>query len=195
MRVATHRRLVDGDDPAAGGHERLELGSDDRQQGFRDGPAIRIVAARLDSARERVRTGNAGLQLLALGRERSKALPLGDDAEPVRRAELADHPVAPALVVGRRAEPARDLLVELEPVEEGVEREVEVEAGLLAVGDHVDAGAQLVADRRPDRIANRLFAIVRAELVEVHARQLEPARERVAADHRRTDRFVRHGAA
>ncbi len=132
-----------------------------------------IVGVRLDAAGERVRAGNARLQLRARGRQAAKPLPLGHDPEPVGRRELADDPVAPALVVGRRPEAAARLVVELEPVQEGVEGEVEVEPRLLAVRDHVDTRAQLVADGRPDRVASRLLAVVRAELVEV---QRLPAR-------------------
>jgi hypothetical protein len=94
--------------------------------------------------------------------------------------------------VSRRAEAAARLAVELEPVQEGVKGEVEVEPRLLAVRDHVDRRPQLVADGRPDRVASGLLAVVRAELVEVQTCQLEPAGERVAPDDRRADRFVRH---
>ncbi len=193
MRVTAHRGLVDGDDAAARIDERLQLGAHDREQGLGDRPAVGVVGVRLDAAREGVRAGNAGLQLRALGRDRAQALPLGDHAQPARRAELPDDPVSAALIVRGRAEPAAGLVVELEPVEEGVEGQVEVEARLFAVGDDVEAGPKLVADGRPDGVAGRLLAVVGPELGEMLAGELEPAREGIAADHRGADGLVRHG--
>ncbi len=100
--------------------------------------------------------------------------------------------MAPPLVVSGRAEAATRFVVELEPVDERVEGEVEVEARLFPVGDHVEPCTELVADRSPDRIARRLLAVVRAELVEVRAGKLEPAWERIAPDDGRPDGLVRH---
>src|SRR5687768_18526161 len=100
--------------------------------------------------------------------------------------------MAPALVVRRGAEVATRLTLEFEAVQERVEREIEVEARLFPIGDHVEPGAELIPDRRPDRVASRLLAVIRAELVEVRSRQLQPAGKRVAADDSRPDRLVRH---
>ena len=61
--------------------------------------------------------------------------------------------------------------LELDAVEEAVEGEVEVEPGLLAVGDHVEAGGDLVVDGGDDGVVLQLAAVVGAELVEVGARR------------------------
>ena len=101
--------------------------------------------------------------------------------------------MAAALVVSGRPEAAARLPLELEPVEEGVEGEVEVVAALLAVRDHVEARAHLVRDRGRDRVSHCLLPVVRAQLAVVQGRELEPAGKRIAPDHRRPDRIVRHG--
>ena len=53
----------------------------------------------------------------------------------------------------------------LEPVEILVEAQVEIDALHLAVGDPVEARAELVVDRQADGVADGLLAIGRAESV------------------------------
>ena len=93
--------------------------------------------------------------------------------------------VAPALVVRRGAEATRRCPLQLDAVEVAVERQVEVEPRLLAVGDHVEAGADLVVDGGDDGVVLQLGAIGRAEAVEVLDGEQQPAGQRVAADDRR----------
>ena len=128
-------------------------------------PAIGVCARRDDATRERVRAWDRRLQHGAWRCELTEPLELLDDAEAARGAELADDAVAPTLVVRGRTEAPPWSLLELEPVEVRVERQVEVEPGLLAVGDHVEPGAHLIRDGRGDRVSHRLFAIVGAEFV------------------------------
>ena len=71
--------------------------------------------------------------------------------------------------MGRRSEPARRRTLQLDAGEEAVEGKVEVQAGLLTVGDHVQAGGDLIVDRGDDSIVLQLAAVVRSELVEVRA--------------------------
>ena len=165
----------------------------DREERLGDRPAVRVVAAGHDPAGERVRPGDARLQLRAGRGQLLQAAPLVERAQPVRRLELADDLVPAALVVRGRPPAAARLVLQLDALEERVEGQVEVEARLLAVGDHVEAGAHLVADRRRDGVARRLLEVVGPEVVDVLGRELEPARERVAADDRRADGLVRHG--
>src|SRR5512132_970436 len=101
--------------------------------------------------------------------------------------------MASPLVVSGRAEAATRFVVELEPVDERVEGEVEVETGLFPVGDHVEPGPELVADRGPDRVARCLLTVVGAELVQMRSGELEPAGERIAPDDGRANGAVRHG--
>src|SRR5207302_2871756 len=98
----------------------------------------------------------------------------------------------PPLVVRRRTEPPPRLALGLDPVEGAVEREVEVEPGLLAVGDRVEARGHLVAHGAGDGVLDELRDVVRTEVAEVLARVLEPAGERIAADHRRPERPLVH---
>ena len=69
----------------------------------------------------------------------------------------------------------RGRALELDPVEVAVEREVEVEPRLLAVGDHVEPGRDLVVDGGDDGVVLQLGDVVGAERVEVRRRVLEPA--------------------
>src|SRR4051794_14520964 len=75
-----------------------------------------------------------------------KAFELVNRAKPARRAELADDFVLAALVVGGRAESPRRGGLEFNAFDEAIEREVEVEPRLLAVGDDVETGHHLVGD-------------------------------------------------
>jgi hypothetical protein len=100
--------------------------------------------------------------------------------------------VLAALVVQRRPEAARRRFLELQPLDERVEGEVEVEAALLAVADQLHPGPQLVHHRDGGRVALQLLDVGRPEALELLARELEPGRERVAPDDRGEDRVVRH---
>ena len=53
------------------------------------------------------------------------------------------------------------------PSQVAVEREVEVEPRLLAVGDDVEPGRELVVHGRDHRVLLQLGEVVRPELVEV----------------------------
>ena len=119
------------------------------------------------------------------GAQSAQALELVDDTQPRGRRQLAGDLVAAALVVGRRTEAPRRRALQLDAGEEAVERQVEVEARLLAVGDHVEPGSDLVVDRRDDGIVLQLGAVGRSELVEVVDGVQQPAGQRIAADHRR----------
>ena len=138
-----------------------------------DRPAVGVVAAGLDPAGERVRAGDAAFSSGPGGAARAAAR-FVDHAEPLRRAQLAYDPVPAALVVRGRAERGA-ARARARALEVRVEGEVEVEARLLAVGDHVEAGAHLVADRGRDGVARRLLEVVRPELVECSRDELEPA--------------------
>ena len=76
----------------------------------------------------------------------------------------------------------------LDTLQAAVEAEVEVEARLLSVRDHVEPGGELVVDCDDDRVLLQLGDVVRAELVQSSRSVLEPAREGVAPDHRRAQR-------
>src|SRR5207244_752157 len=142
-----------------------------------EGVPVGIALVRHEATAEGVRAGNASLERGTGRRESPQPLPLLDDAEPARRGELPDDPMLPALVVSRRPEPARRLAVALDSFEVAVEGEVEVEPGLLPVGDHVEPGRELVADSAGDCVLDELGEVVETEVAEVLARVLEPAGE------------------
>ena len=72
---------------------------------------------------------------------------VGDRAEAAGGGERGDDAVFAALVVGGRAEVAGGGALEFDALDETVEGEVEVKAGLFAVGDDVETGVELVAER------------------------------------------------
>ena len=110
---------------------------------------------------------------------------------PARRRQVADDRVLAALIVPGRPEPPPRRPLGRKPLEEAVEGQVEVEARLLAVADGVEPGVDLILHRDRDRIVHHLGDIVGAEGLQVSGRELEPRRERVAADDGRAQ-GVRH---
>ena len=98
------------------------------------------------------------------------------------RAEFADDLVFSALVVGGRAEAPRRGGFEFDALDVAIEREVEIEAGLFAIGDDIEAGGELVVERGDDGIVLDLGAVGGTEAVEVGGGEFEPRGKRVAAD-------------
>jgi len=74
-----------------------------------------------------------------------------------------------------------------------VEGEVEVEAGLFAVGDDVESGGELVADGDGGGVVLQLGDVVRTELVEVGAGKQKPSGKGIAADDGGSERAGVHG--
>jgi hypothetical protein len=103
--------------------------------------------------------------------------------------------VSAALVVRGRAKPAGWRRFKFDALQETVEGEVEIEPGLLAVRDDVETGFHLVVQGGDHGVINHFLAVGLTELVEVTAGELEPARERVAADHGRAQGLRLHRLA
>ena len=86
-----------------------------------------------------------------------------------------------------RCPPAAGARYRLDAAEVFVEPQVEIDALHLAVGDAVEARAELIVDGQPHGIAHGLIAIGRPEQVgmffDVGGEFLEPAGERPASDH------------
>ncbi len=158
--MAGEAGLVELDEIDAGGGERRELGVDDRDQGVGHGVAIGVDRAAVDAAGQRERAGHGHLDR-RVGILAEPAI-LGHGAQAVGRGERRDAAIAVALIVGRRT-PAADARDRLEPCEIFVEPQVEIDALHFAVGDPVEAGAELVVDRQADGVADGLVAIGRAE--------------------------------
>jgi hypothetical protein len=93
----------------------------------------------------------------------------------------------------RRTEAPRRGGFQIDAFNESVEREIEIQPRLLAIGDDIKPGVQLVLDGDADRVINHLAAIGFAELVEMLAGELQPAREGVAADDGGAKRVFFHG--
>ena len=190
--VTAHRRLVDGDLGAAGPHEGDQLALHDRQQRLGDGPPVGEVPAGDEPSAQRVRPRHAGLEHRTGRRQPAQPLELLDDAQPGGCVDRAGDEVAATLIVSGRAEAPRGRRLEVDAREEPVEREVEVEARLLAVGDDVETGGDLVVDGGHDGVVLQLAPIVGTELGEVGAGELQPAGQRVAPDDRGAQRVAVH---
>jgi hypothetical protein len=94
-----------------------------------------------------------------------QALEFLDGAESVRRAQFAGDAMFSALIVRGRTP-----------------GEIEIEPRLLAVGDDIEAGGELIVQRGDDGIVLHLREIVGAEALELRARGLEPGGKGIAAD-------------
>ena len=99
----------------------------------------------------------------------------------------------PALIVGGRPETARRRALQLDALEESVERQVEIEPRLLAVGDDVEPGGELIVERAHHRVVLRFGDVGGAEAVEVRGRELQPAGKRIAADDGGAQGALLHG--
>src|SRR5438876_12407058 len=81
---------------------------------------------------------------------------------------------------------------EIDPFEESVERQIEVQSGLFSIGDHVESRLDLVLDGNCDGVFNQLFHVGSAEPFEVLGGKLEPSRKGITPDHSRSQRLFFH---
>lgn len=187
--VAAHAGLIDADFGATGRDEVFEFGSDEGQEGFGEGPAIGVAerGIREEPPGERVRPGDRRLECRTrseVGGEATKPLVLLDRAKATGGAKGAGDGVFSSLIVGRGAEAARGGGFQVDAFDVPVEREVEVEAGLFAIGDDVETGRELVVERGDDRVVLGLRKIVGTEAIELLSGQFKPPREGVGTDDR-----------
>src|SRR5947209_10745068 len=73
-----------------------------------------------------------------------------------------------------------------------IEREVEIQAGLFAIGDDVETGANLVVHGDGNSVIEQLCQVVGAEFIEPARGEFEPARKRITADDRCAQRALFH---
>jgi hypothetical protein len=85
--------------------------------------------------------------------------------------------------------------IRVRSLQKAVEREIEIEPGLLAIRDDIEPGLELVVQGGDHGIVDHFLAVGFAELVEVSAGEFEPSRERITADHRRAERLWLHRLA
>src|SRR5581483_11705365 len=115
-----------------------------------------------------------------------------DGSQPTWGAQFADYFVFAALIVGRRSEPARRRAFQLDAFDVSVKGEIEVQAGLLAIGDDVESGGQLVMQCGNHRVILKFGAVSFAELVQMLTTKLQPARKRITADNAGAQRIFVH---
>jgi hypothetical protein len=120
-------------------------------------------------------------------------LEFGDGAETAGCGEVAGDPVFAALVVGWRAPAARGSAFHFDAGEEAVEGEIEVEAALFAIGEDIEAGAELVLDGDGAGVVLEFLDVVGAEGVEVRDGVFEPCGEWIGTDDRVAERDGLHG--
>jgi hypothetical protein len=87
-----------------------------------------------------------------------------------------------ALIVSGRSESAQRRAFQFDALEISVEGEIEIEARLLAIRDHIQAIGHLVVNGGDDGIFLKFRAVSLAELVKVGASEFEPTGKWVAPD-------------
>src|SRR5437016_1364757 len=97
-----------------------------------------------------------------------------------------------ALVMGRRAKTPRRRAFQFQSFQVAIEGKIEIQASLFAVRDDIQSDSNLIMNRSDDGIVFQFGAIGFAKFAQVTARELEPARKRVAADDGRARRFGLH---
>jgi hypothetical protein len=97
-----------------------------------------------------------------------------------------------ALIVPWRAKTPQNGRVVFDSFEEAVERKVEVEARLLAIGDDVQTCLNLVVDSGNDGVILHFTNLGFAELRKMLRGEFEPRREWIASDHGCTQGSLLH---
>jgi hypothetical protein len=87
-----------------------------------------------------------------------------------------------ALIVRRRTEAARRGRFEFDALQEAVKGQIEIEAGLFAVGDDIQAGVGLITNRNAHGVVDHFGAIGFAKLIEMLDGKFQPAGKWIAPD-------------
>jgi len=99
------------------------------------------------------------------------------------------------LVMRGGAEPPRRVRFQFDAFQIAVEREIEVQSGLLTVSDDVQSGLNLIVNRSGYGIVLEFCAINIAKLIQMRAGELEPAWQRITADDGGAEGRRGHGKA
>src|SRR5580704_2506500 len=144
MSVAAHRWFIHTNFLATLGNQRLQFPSHDRDErvGKREPVCISLVWVKTPT--EGVRPGHASLQSYLCWSNTFQAPELLDDAQAARGAELSGHFMFPALVVPRRSKPALRQWFGGNAGQEPIKGEIEIQACLFTVGDHLQPGIHLI---------------------------------------------------
>src|SRR5262249_4099442 len=71
----------------------------------------------------------------------------------------------------------------IQPLQAAVERQVEIVTGLLAVGDDIQPGRQLIVDCGDHCVRAKFLDIGFTELIEMGGSKLQPSRKGITPDH------------
>jgi hypothetical protein len=115
-----------------------------------------------------------------------------DYSNSARCGQFADNCMLPPLIVRGRTPQPWWCSFELESFKVSVEREIKIQAGLFAIGDHVHSRCELIVYRRDHRILLQFQDIGPSELIKMLAGEFQPCRERVAAYDRGAQRTWLH---
>jgi hypothetical protein len=89
------------------------------------------------------------------------------DAEPARRCQSTGNLVLASLVVRWWTESSRRRWLQREPIEIAIKREIEIQSRLLAIGNDIQPGGNLVVNCGNDRILLKFVTIGIAKLIEM----------------------------
>ena len=199
--IATHGWFIDADFAASGSDERFQFLAHQRQQGLGQGPAVWIaqIGVGQEASRQGVGAGNRSLEgdptrCAQFAGHAFQATVFLHCPESTGCLQWGDHRVATPLVMGRRPPPTGRGRLEVDPLKVAVETQIEVQPGLLAIGDDVQAGCQLVLHGTGHRIGLKLCAVLGTKALEVLGGMLQPGRKRVTANDRGSQWALIHGS-
>jgi len=183
--VAAHAWLIDTDLLGTSRDQGLDLRAHDRQQCLGNGMAVGILPVRQQPAAECERPRHTHLEpATAAAGQPAQSLEFGDRPQAAWCRQFARDLVPATLVMGGRAKAPRARRLQGNPLEKAVERQVEIEPRLLAVGDDIQAGGQLILNRHHGGVLLHLFEVVSTKGLELAGREFQPARKGVAANDR-----------
>lgn len=192
VRITAHRRLVDRDLGAADSDQPFQFVADQRKKRFRNSEAVRVLIVGNQSAAEGIGTGEAGFERWPVWGQSPQTFKFLNSPQSSRSPQRTGDRVLAPLVVCWRSPPAGRRVFQGQALEVAIERQVEIQPRLFAVGDDIQAGSQLILDSGGNRIILQFPQVVRAELVEMLTGKFQPAGERVTADDGRSQRLHTH---
>ena len=146
--ITAHGRLIHTDFRAACGGERFQLRAHQRQQRFGKVPSRGVLIVREKPATQGVGPGHAGFEGGAGWCQQLQALELLHHSQPTGGIDGIGHGMFPALVMRRWTKAPWGSGFQLQAMEMTIKRQIEIEAGLLAIRDHIQSGGHLIMHRR-----------------------------------------------
>ena len=190
--VAAHRRFIYSYLGATCCNQVFQLFAHNRQQGFGNGIAVCILRIGQHAPAEGVRPRNTGFEGWASRGQFLEAQKLAYSTQTLGSGKWGNDAVFAALVVCGRAKFTGFGFVGFNPPEVTVKGKVEVEAGLFAIGNHVQTCSDLIVYRSNDGVFDHFFNVYRAKFFQMVGCKFQPAREWITAHYIGANRYRLH---